>query len=117
MACQAVTNGFKCGKGTVTIGATDPNITIHSWMVDGNNEGTAAQFQKTYNTAGIHSIIHGGINSCGGVCAQTTQLEIVDVSPPPPAQASSAPKGVSPLVVGAVVVALGILGIVMLKKK
>ncbi len=115
MSCQAVTNGFKCGKGTVTFSAVDPSIVQHAWVIDGNPYSTA-QVQKTYNEPGMHSIVFGGTNSCGGVCAQTNQLEIVDVSPPPPQGATSAPKGVSPLVIGAVLT-LGILGIVMLKKK
>ncbi len=114
MACQSVTNGFKCGKGTVTIAATDNTITTHSWIVDGGEPITTAQFEKTYNTAGMHNIIHGGINSCGGVCSQAIQLEIVDVPLQP--QQSSAPKGINPLVIAGVVV-LGFLGIVMLKKK
>jgi len=114
MSCQAVTNGFKCGKGTVTLSAVDPSIVQHAWVIDGNPYITA-QVQKTYNEPGMHSIVYGGTNSCGGVCAKTTQLEIVDVSPPP-TPSGAAPKGVSPLVIGAVV-ALGFLGIVMLKKK
>ncbi len=114
MACQAVTNGFKCGKGTVTIGATDPSIVQHAWLVDGLPESTLAQFQKTYNTAGTHSIIHAGTNSCGGVCSQSTQLEIVDVSPPPQ---QSTPSGGAPIGLMVAVVAVLGLGIVMLKKK
>ncbi len=114
MSCQAVTNGYKCSKGTVTIGAVDPSIVTHGWMVDGVPE-TAAQFQRTYTEAGIHNILHAGTNSCGGVCSQSSQLEIVDVIPPPPQQ--STPSGGAPIVLMVAVVAVLGLGIVMLKKK
>lgn len=120
MACQAVTTGFKCSKGTITL--TSPNdptnpLVSHNWTIDGTQESTAVSFQKTYAAPGFHTVVHSGANACAGTCSQSTQLEITDViTPPPPSGAAAAPAGVSPLVVAAVV-ALGFLGIVMMKKK
>ena len=120
MACQAVTNGFKCEKGKI-ITLTSPNdpsnpLTSHNWKIDGVQESTAAQFQKTYTVPGTHTVVHSGSNACAGTCSKSTQLDIVDVITPP-ATTAAAPSGVSPLIAVGVVVVLGFLGIVMFKKK
>ena len=118
MACQAVANGYKCAKGELTISApvdrTNP-LTLHVWTVDGIEESTAAQFNKTYAVAGTHTVVLSGSNACSGTCSKSISLEIVDVLPPPTSEAST-PKGISPLAIIAVVT-LGLLGIVMVKKK
>jgi len=119
MACQSVTNGYKCGKGVITF--TSPTVptnplTSHVWTVDGIEESTASQFNKTYAVPGTHTVSHTGANACGAGCSSNLILEIVDVVDPEPTPTASAPKGVSPLAIAAVVT-LGVLGIVMLKKK
>lgn len=119
MTCQAVANGFKCEKGTITL--TSPNdpsnpLITHNWTIDGTQESTLAQFQKTYAAPGSHTVVHSGANACAGTCSQSAQLEIVDVITPPPSGAEKAP-GASPLIIVVAVVALGFLGIVMMKKK
>jgi len=121
MTCQPVVGGYKCEKDKIiTISSPlDPSnpLTEHIWTIDGTQESTAASFQKTYAAPGYHTVVHSGKNVCLAECSQSAQLEITDViTPPPPSAAAAAPKGVSPLVVAAVV-ALGFLGIVMMKKK
>lgn len=119
MACQAVTNGFKCSKGTITL--TSPNdptnpLVSHNWTIDGAQESTAVSFQKTYAVPGFHTVVHSGSNACAGTCSKSVQLEIMDDTTPPVTTSAVAPKGVSPLAIIAVV-ALGFLSIVMLRKK
>lgn len=120
MACQAVTNGFKCEKGTVTLSSTnDPNnpLTTHNWTIDGTQKSTAAQFTESFLSTGLHSVVHSGANACAGTCSKTATLEIVDViTPPPSPTTSTASKGPAIAAVVAVVV-LGVLGIAMMGKK
>jgi len=119
MTCQQTETGFKCEKSkVVTISSpTDPTnpLVTHNWTVDGSQASTLPQFVQTFPNAGAHTVVHTGQNDCGSSCSQVAQLEIVDVITPP-TPATAAPKGVSPLVVVAVI-ALGFLGIVMMKKK
>ncbi len=120
MTCQQVASGYKCDKNQLITFSSpydvkNPLVT-HTWTIDGVQESTASRFQKTYAAPGFHTVVHSGTNACAGTCSQSVQLEIVDVITPPPSGVTAAPVGVSPLVVAAVVV-LGILGIVMMKKK
>jgi len=116
MACQAVTNGYRCEKNKeITISSPiDPSnpLVSHVWTIDGIEESTDAQFNKTYASPGTHTVVLTGSNACSSDCSKTVQLEIAE----PPPTGAAAPKGISPLAVVAVV-ALGFLGIVMMKKK
>jgi len=118
MTCQQTETGFKCEKGkVVTISSpNDPTnpLIAHNWTVDGSQASTLPQFVQTFPNMGEHTVVHTGQNACGSSCSQTAQLEIVNVIVPP--AKAAAPPGISPLAV-VVVVALGFLGIVMMKKK
>lgn len=118
MTCQETQTGFNCEKGKeITISSpNDPTnpLTVHNWTVDGSQISTQPKFTQTFPNTGSHQIVHTGQNACGSSCSQATQLEVVDVVTPP-TPATAAPAGVSPLVIAAVV-ALGFLGIVMMKK-
>jgi hypothetical protein len=121
MTCQQVATGFKCEKDKpITISSPDDAnnpLTSHQWIIDGAVESTAPQFQKTYPNGGVHTVIHSGSNPCGGTCTQTATLEIVNTIIPttPPESTTASPSKVPILIVS--VLTLGLLGIMISKRK
>ena len=120
MTCIPVVGGYKCEQDKIItfVSPSDPvnPLISHQWNINGVLESTAASFQKTYTSTGLHTVSHSGDNACGGTCLQTAQLEIAAEIITPPATTAAATPSAMPMILGGVI-AIAFLGMMISKKK